>query len=148
MNLGHDNNNLLVYKVKPSSKVQTEDTVRVIAIERQGTAEVEVQVWKTVGGNRRGKYRGHLHGSVNNKATAVDYLTIRNVTQYVFSLFPGVLQLMETGDVLKKDLLDNPDNYTLLATLDEGEFIHVFCVFFVVFVCIPLFSGNLKVLLL
>ncbi|CAB1333012.1 unnamed protein product [Coregonus sp. 'balchen'] len=80
MNLGHDNNNLLVYKVKPSSKVHTEDTVRIIAIERQGTAEVEVQVWKTVG---------------------------------------GVLQLMETGDVLKKDLIDNPDNYTLLATLDE-----------------------------
>ncbi|XP_024253696.2 chordin-like protein 2 isoform X1 [Oncorhynchus tshawytscha] len=80
MNLGHDNNNLLVYKVKPSSKVHTEDTVRIIAIERQGTAEVEVQVWKTVG---------------------------------------EVLQLMETGEVLKKDLLDNPDNYTLLATLDE-----------------------------
>lgn len=54
MNLGHDNNNLSVYKVKPSSKVQTEDTVRVIAIERQGTAEVEVQVWKTVGGNYEG----------------------------------------------------------------------------------------------
>lgn len=54
MNLGHDNNNLLVYKVKPSSKVHTEDTVRIIAIERQGTAEVEVQVWKTVGGNYEG----------------------------------------------------------------------------------------------
>ncbi|XP_020319295.1 chordin-like protein 2 isoform X3 [Oncorhynchus kisutch] len=79
-NLGHDHNKLSVYKVKPPSKDQTEDTVRIIAIESQGTAEVEVQVWKTVG---------------------------------------GVLQLMETGEVMKKDLLDNPDNYTLLATLDE-----------------------------
>lgn len=74
----------------------------------------------------RGEYRGHLHGSVNNKVTAVDYLTIWNITHFVFSLFPGVLQLMETGEVLKKDLLDNPDNYTLLATLDEGEFILCF----------------------
>ncbi|KAL0994046.1 hypothetical protein UPYG_G00117110 [Umbra pygmaea] len=50
MNLGHDNNNVLVYKVKPSSKVHTEDTVRIISIERPGTADVEVQIWKTVGG--------------------------------------------------------------------------------------------------
>ncbi|KAJ7996676.1 hypothetical protein DPEC_G00239500 [Dallia pectoralis] len=51
MNLGHDNNNkLLLYKVQPSSNVRTEGTVRIIAIERQRSADVEVQIWKTVGG--------------------------------------------------------------------------------------------------
>ncbi|KAL6469949.1 hypothetical protein MHYP_G00210680 [Metynnis hypsauchen] len=78
--LGHDNNSLLVYKVEPSSAAHTEDTVRTIAIERQGATEIEVQVWKTV---------------------------------------EGVLHLMETGDVQKKDLIEHPENYVLLTTLDE-----------------------------
>ncbi|XP_060747650.1 chordin-like protein 2 isoform X2 [Tachysurus vachellii] len=77
---GQDNNNLLVYKVEFSSAAREEDTVRKIAIERQGATEVEVQVWKTVN---------------------------------------GVLHLMETGDVQKKDLIEHPENYILLTTLDE-----------------------------
>lgn len=48
--LGQDNNSLLVYKVESSSAAHEEDTVRKIAIERQGATEVEVQVWKTVDG--------------------------------------------------------------------------------------------------
>ncbi|KAF4098600.1 chordin-like protein 2 [Onychostoma macrolepis] len=78
--LAQDNNSLLVYKVEPPSAAQSEDKVRMIAIERQGATEVEVQVWKTV---------------------------------------EGVLHLMETGDVQKKDLIDHPENYILLTTLDE-----------------------------
>ncbi|RXN27001.1 chordin 2 [Labeo rohita] len=46
--LAQDNNSLLVYKVEPPSAAQSEDKVRMIAIERQGATEVEVQVWKTV----------------------------------------------------------------------------------------------------
>ncbi|XP_066502512.1 chordin-like protein 2 [Hoplias malabaricus] len=78
--LGQESNSLLVYKVEPSTAAHTEDTVRTIAIERQGATEVEVQVWKTV---------------------------------------EGVLHLMETGDVQKKDLIEHPENYILLTTLDE-----------------------------
>lgn len=43
-------NSLLVYKVDSSLKVDPPNTVRIIAIERQSTAEVEVQVWKAVEG--------------------------------------------------------------------------------------------------
>lgn len=43
-------NNLLVYKVELSLRVDPPNTVRIIAVERQGTAEVEVQVWKSVEG--------------------------------------------------------------------------------------------------
>ncbi len=49
--LAQDNNSLLVYKVEPPSAAQSEDKVRMIAIERQGVTEVEVQVWKTVEGD-------------------------------------------------------------------------------------------------
>ncbi|KAF3706453.1 Chordin-like protein 2 Precursor [Channa argus] len=73
-------NNLLVYKVDSSFKVDPPHAVRIIAVERQSTAEVEVQVWKTV---------------------------------------EGVLQLMEIGDVQRKDIVDHPENYTLLTILDE-----------------------------
>lgn len=48
--MGQDNNSLLVYKVESLSTGHEEDTVRKIAIERQGATEVEVQVWKTVDG--------------------------------------------------------------------------------------------------
>ncbi|KAF3840866.1 hypothetical protein F7725_006728 [Dissostichus mawsoni] len=44
---GHKSN-VLVYKVDSSMKVDPPDTVRIIAVEKQSTAEVEVQVWKTV----------------------------------------------------------------------------------------------------
>ena len=46
---GHKSN-VLVYKVDSSMKVDPPDTVRIIAVEKQSTAEVEVQVWKTVEG--------------------------------------------------------------------------------------------------
>lgn len=39
-----------MYKVESSLKVDSPNTVRIIAVERQSTAEVEVQVWKTVEG--------------------------------------------------------------------------------------------------
>lgn len=34
----------------------------------------------------------------------------------------GAMQLMEIGDVHRKDIIDHPENYTLLTTLDEGLF--------------------------
>lgn len=34
----------------------------------------------------------------------------------------GVVQLMDIGDVQRKDIVDHPENYTLLTTLDEGQF--------------------------
>lgn len=34
--------------------------------------------------------------------------------------FQGILQIMEIGDVQRKDITDHPENYTLLTTLDEG----------------------------
>lgn len=76
---GHKSN-VLVYKVDSSMKVDPPDTVRIIAVEKQSTAEVEVQVWKTV---------------------------------------EGVLELMDIGDVERKNIVDNPGNYTLLTTLNE-----------------------------
>lgn len=42
-----------------------------------------------------------------------------------FFLYTGVLQLMEIGDVQRKDIMDHPENYTLLTTLDEGLFLRV-----------------------
>lgn len=44
-------NNVTVYKVRSSLRVDPSDTVRIIAVEKQRTAEVEVQAWKTVEGN-------------------------------------------------------------------------------------------------
>lgn len=41
---------VLVYKIKPGAYAK--DTVRKIAIEREGNAKVEVQVWKTVEGTK------------------------------------------------------------------------------------------------
>uniref|UniRef100_A0A3B3B6D2 Chordin-like 2 n=1 Tax=Oryzias melastigma TaxID=30732 RepID=A0A3B3B6D2_ORYME len=73
-------NKLLVYRVESSPKADSPNTVRIIAVERQSTAEVEVQVWNTV---------------------------------------EGVLQMMEVGDVQRKDITDHPENYTHLTTLDE-----------------------------
>lgn len=43
-------NNLLVYKVEPALKVDSPNTVRIIAAERQSTAEIEVQAWNTAEG--------------------------------------------------------------------------------------------------
>lgn len=40
----------------------------------------------------------------------------------MFFIHTGVLQLMEIGDVQRKDIVDHPENYTLLTTLDEGLF--------------------------
>ncbi|XP_075878172.1 chordin-like protein 2 [Nelusetta ayraudi] len=76
----YNKNNVLVYKVETSLKVDSPDMVRVIAVERPSAAEVEVHMWKAV---------------------------------------EGVLQLMEIGDVYRKDIVDHPENYTLLTTLDE-----------------------------
>lgn len=45
-----DKSNLLVYKVESSLRVDPPNTVKIIAVERQRTAEVEVQVWKSVAG--------------------------------------------------------------------------------------------------
>lgn len=38
---------------------------------------------------------------------------------------------METGDVQKKDLIEHPENYILLTTLDEGEFSPLFSSFLI-----------------
>lgn len=71
---------LSVYKVWSSVAVDPPSSLRVLAVERSSSTEVEVQVWNTV---------------------------------------DGVLQLMEIGDVERKDIKDHPENYTLLTTLDE-----------------------------
>lgn len=47
--MGHKND-LVVYKVESSLKADTPESVKIIAVERQNTAEVEVQVWKTIEG--------------------------------------------------------------------------------------------------
>ncbi|KAJ8266576.1 hypothetical protein GJAV_G00132060 [Gymnothorax javanicus] len=44
--LENNHSSLLVYKFEPASEADTKGSVRIIAIERQGMAEVEVQVWK------------------------------------------------------------------------------------------------------
>uniref|UniRef100_A0A3P8WYD3 Chordin-like 2 n=1 Tax=Cynoglossus semilaevis TaxID=244447 RepID=A0A3P8WYD3_CYNSE len=75
-------NNVTVYKVRSSLRVDPSDTVRIIAVEKQRTAEVEVQAWKTV---------------------------------------EGVLQLMEIADNQRKYILDHPENYTMLTTLNEEK---------------------------
>lgn len=46
----YNKNNVLVYKVETTLKVDSSDTVRVIAVERPNAAEVEVQLWKAVEG--------------------------------------------------------------------------------------------------
>lgn len=43
-------NNVLVYKVETSLKVDSPDSVRVIAVARPSPADVEVQMWKAVEG--------------------------------------------------------------------------------------------------
>lgn len=43
-------NNLLVYKVESSLKLNPPNSMRIIAVERQSTAEVEVQVWSAAEG--------------------------------------------------------------------------------------------------
>uniref|UniRef100_A0A1A8J776 Chordin-like 2 n=1 Tax=Nothobranchius kuhntae TaxID=321403 RepID=A0A1A8J776_NOTKU len=73
-------NDLLVYKVESSLKADSSNTIRIIAVERQSTSEVEVQVWNIV---------------------------------------EGVLQIMDIGDVQRKDITDHPENYKLLTTLSE-----------------------------
>uniref|UniRef100_A0A087YND7 Chordin-like 2 n=1 Tax=Poecilia formosa TaxID=48698 RepID=A0A087YND7_POEFO len=73
-------NNLLVYKVERVLKVDSPNTVRIIAAQRQSTAEIEVQAWNTA---------------------------------------EGIVDIMEIGDVQRKDITDHPENYTLLTALDE-----------------------------
>lgn len=46
----YNKNNVLVYKVETSLKVDSPDMVRVIAVERPSAAEVEVHMWKAVEG--------------------------------------------------------------------------------------------------
>ena len=38
---------------------------------------------------------------------------------FVFST--GVLQMIETAETQRKDVMDHPENYTLLTTLTEGS---------------------------
>ncbi|XP_053297374.1 chordin-like protein 2 [Pleuronectes platessa] len=71
---------VLVYKVESSLRLDSSNTVRIIAAERKRTAEVEVQAWKTDG---------------------------------------GVLKILDIGDIQRKHIMDHPENYTMLATLDE-----------------------------
>ncbi|KAG7517025.1 chordin 2 [Solea senegalensis] len=73
-------NSLVVYKVESSLRVDSPGAMRIIAVERQKTAEVEVQVWKTI---------------------------------------EGVSQLMEIDDNQQKYVMDHPENYTMLTTLNE-----------------------------
>lgn len=44
-------NNLLVYKVELCLKVDSPNTVKILAAERQSTADIEVQAWNTAEGN-------------------------------------------------------------------------------------------------
>lgn len=47
---------------------------------------------------------------------------MNSFTEPLFFICAGVLQLMKIGDIQRKDILDHPENYTLLTTLDEGLF--------------------------
>nr|XP_015197209.1 PREDICTED: chordin-like protein 2 isoform X1 [Lepisosteus oculatus] len=73
---GKDSAEFLVYKVGSG----TDSTVRKIAIERQGAAELEVHVWKTV---------------------------------------EGSLHFMETEELQRETLMEDPENYVFLTRLDE-----------------------------
>lgn len=50
------------------------------------------------------------------------YICINARLPYKFFFSAGAMQLMEIGDVHRKDIIDHPENYTLLTTLDEGLF--------------------------
>lgn len=77
--LGQDNNSLLVYKVESSSSAREEDTVRKIAIERQGATEVEVQVWKTVEGKQ---YECPSLSSVAEYCNVMESAIMYNLAQF------------------------------------------------------------------
>lgn len=50
------------------------------------------------------------------------YICINAQLPSKFFFSTGAVQLMEIGDVHRKDIIDHPENYTLLTTLDEGLF--------------------------
>ncbi|KAG7321128.1 hypothetical protein KOW79_015543 [Hemibagrus wyckioides] len=50
---------------------------------------------------------------------AIERQGATEVEVQVWKTVNGVLHLMETGDVQKKDLIEHPENYILLTTLDE-----------------------------
>lgn len=106
---GHKNN-LLVYKVESSLKTNPPDSTRIVAVEKQSTAEVEVQVWSTAEGLACLRVHKVLYG------TMICFLKMD------IHVFTGVLQIMEIGDVQRKYITDHPENYKLLTTLDEGLF--------------------------
>lgn len=54
--------------------------------------------------------------------TNVEYCCTNVRLSSEFFIRTGLLQLMEIGDVQRKDIMDHPENYTLLTTLDEGLF--------------------------
>lgn len=54
------------------------------------------------------------------------YICINARLPYKWFFSTGAIQLMEIGDVHRKDIIDHPENYTLLTTLDEGLFHAVF----------------------
>ncbi|XP_057677768.1 chordin-like protein 2 [Corythoichthys intestinalis] len=57
---------------------------------------------------------------------AIERASAAEVELLVWKMVDGFLQLMEIGDVQRKDIQDHPENYTLLTTVDEdmwGKFI-------------------------
>uniref|UniRef100_A0A8C5DJH0 Chordin-like protein 2 n=1 Tax=Gouania willdenowi TaxID=441366 RepID=A0A8C5DJH0_GOUWI len=53
------------------------------------------------------------------KIIAAERPSTAELEVHVWSTAEGVLHMMEIGDIQRKDILDHPENYTLLTTLDE-----------------------------
>ena len=108
-------NNVLVYKVEPARN-DSED-IRTIAIERSGLTEIELQTWKTVGGNVELQKKTHL--------VILDYsirwVKLLNCCVLTFmTTLAEDLQLLEIAEVELRNVTDRPESYTLLATVAEG----------------------------
>ncbi|XP_016115793.1 chordin-like protein 2 [Sinocyclocheilus grahami] len=67
------------------------------------------------------------------RTIAIERQGATEVEVQVWKTVEGVLHLMETGDVQKKDLIEHPENYILLTTLDE-----VFTLTEITFLCVEI----------
>lgn len=79
--------------------------------------------WKCKSGSQSQVLRTRLSPPVQGCPVSFLLRSLAGTLYFVVCFFfksTGVLQLMEIGDVQKKDIVDHPENYTLLTTLDEG----------------------------
>ena len=105
-------NNVLVYKVEPVRN--DSDDIRTIAIERSGLTEIELQTWKTVGGN------GELQRKTQNVDSSFRRVKLLIAIVLTFITLAEDLQLLDIAEVERRNVTDRPESYTLLATVAEG----------------------------